>query len=53
MNKSLNTLRGKAKKYAIQSQDEVFEEVDGGEDDVMNRIIWFYAKGKAKYPQTH
>lgn len=50
MNKPLNALNGKAKKYALQSQDEVFNEVDGGEDDTMNRIIWFYAKGNAKYP---
>lgn len=50
MNKPLNTLHGKARKYALQSQEEVFNEVDGGEDDAMNRIIWFYAKGEAKYP---
>ena len=51
MNKPLQALRGKERKYALQSQDEVFNEVDGGEDDTMNRIIWFYAKGDAKYPQ--
>ena len=51
MNKSLLALRGKAKKYALQSQNEVFNEVDGGEDNAMNRIIWFYAKGNAKYPK--
>ena len=50
MNKPLSALQGKAKKYALQSQEEVFKEVDGGEDDAMNRIIWFYAKGEAKYP---
>ena len=22
----------------------------GGEDDKMNRIIWFYSKGNEKYP---
>ena len=52
MNKPLSALTGKAKKYALQSQHEVFNEVDGGEDDTMNRIIWFYAKGNAKYPGT-
>ena len=52
MNKPLNALGGKAKKYALQSQQEVFNEVDGGEDDAMNRIIWFYAKGEVKYPGT-
>ncbi|MEO6547223.1 MAG: alkaline phosphatase family protein [Ferruginibacter sp.] len=50
MNKPLQALTGKEKKYALQSQLEVFNEVDGGEDDTMNRIIWFYAKGNAKYP---
>jgi arylsulfatase A-like enzyme len=50
MNKALNGLRGKARKYALQSKEEVFDEVDGGEDDAMNRIIWFYAKGTTKYP---
>lgn len=50
MNKPLNGLRGKEKRFALQSQDEVFNEVDGGEDDTMNKIIWFYAKGDAKYP---
>ncbi|MCW3091637.1 MAG: Phosphoesterase family protein [Ferruginibacter sp.] len=52
MNKPLQALVGKEKKYALQSQLEVFNEVDGGEDDTMNRIIWFYAKGNAKYPGT-
>lgn len=50
-NKSLSSLQGKAKKYALQSQNEVFNEVDGGEDNAMNRILWFYAKGNAKYPK--
>ena len=50
MNKAMNSLAGKARKYAIESQEEVFNEVDGGEDDKMNRIIWFYSKGNEKYP---
>jgi arylsulfatase A-like enzyme len=50
MNKPLQGLRGRERKFALQSQDEVFNEVDGGEDDTMNRIIWYYAKGDAKYP---
>lgn len=52
MNKPLSALRGIEKKYAKQSINEVYNEVDGGEDDEMNRIIWFYAKGKKKYPQS-
>jgi hypothetical protein len=51
MNKPLLGLRGKARKYARISAEEVFNEVDGGEDDTMNRIIWAYAKGRKKYPR--
>lgn len=53
MNKPLQSLRGKARKFALQSQFEVFNEVDGGSDDKMNQIIWYYWKGDEKYPQTH
>lgn len=51
MNAPLNSLKGKARKFAIQSLHEVFNEVDGGEDDKMNRIIWFYARGNEPYPE--
>jgi phospholipase C len=51
MNKPLQSLTGKARKFALQSQDEVFNEVDGGKDDKMNRIIWFYSKGNTTYPE--
>jgi hypothetical protein len=50
MNKPLKTLSGVAKQMALQSQFEVFNEVDGGKDDTMNKIIWFYAKGNLPYP---
>lgn len=50
MNKKLNVLSAKEKKMALQSQHEVFNEIDGGKDDTMNRIIWYYAKGDAPYP---
>ncbi|MCX6336245.1 MAG: phosphoesterase, partial [Bacteroidetes bacterium] len=53
MNKGFSALNGKAKKYAKQSQQAAFKEVDGGDDDAMNRILWFYAKGTEKYPQVH
>jgi len=51
MNKPVNALTGKAKRFALQSQNEVFDEVDGGEDNEMNRILWFYAKGNKPYPK--
>jgi hypothetical protein len=50
MNKPLQSLSGKAKRFAKQSQYEVYNEVDGGEDDKMNRIIWHYSKGNKVYP---
>jgi hypothetical protein len=49
-NKSLSSLKGIEKKYAEISQNEVFNEVDGGEDDMMNKILWYYVKGAKKYP---
>ena len=51
MNADLHTLSGKAKKMAMLSKDEAFKEVDGGNDDSMNRILWFYAKGNIAYPK--
>jgi len=50
MNKPLNALRGKERRYALESMNELFEEVDGGEDDAMNRIVWYYTKGNKRYP---
>jgi YVTN family beta-propeller protein len=50
MNKPMQSLSGKARRFAKQSQNEVYNEVDGGEDDKMNRIIWFYSKGNEAYP---
>jgi YVTN family beta-propeller protein len=49
-NKPLTSLKGKALMYAKLSANAVFNEVDGGEDDTMNRILWFDAKGLQKYP---
>jgi YVTN family beta-propeller protein len=50
MNKPLAELRGKEAYYARLSANQVFKDVDGGEDDLMNRILWFQAKGEEKYP---
>jgi hypothetical protein len=51
-NKSLSSLKGMERRYAEISQNEVFNEVDGGQDDMMNKILWFYAKGSVKYPSV-
>ncbi|MCW3117942.1 MAG: beta-propeller fold lactonase family protein, partial [Chitinophagaceae bacterium] len=50
MNKPVAQLKGKAKYYAKLSANEVFKEVDGGNDNTMNKILWFDAKGDEKYP---
>jgi hypothetical protein len=44
MNKSLSSLKGKERKMALQSMNELFNEVDGGEDEEMNEIVWYYVK---------
>ena len=50
MNKPLGELKGKAAHYARLSANSVFKDVDDGDDDTMNRILWFDARGLAKYP---
>ena len=53
MNKPMHTLSGKARKFAEISQREIFTEVDGGEDDRMNKVIWYYTKGELPYPSKN
>ncbi|HEV3325534.1 MAG TPA: alkaline phosphatase family protein, partial [Puia sp.] len=50
MNKSLAELKGKAAYYARLSASRVFKDVDGGEDELMNKILWFAVKGEQPYP---
>lgn len=50
INPSLASLKGKALEYAIASSERDYEHIDQGDDDVMNRILWYYAKGDKKYP---
>jgi hypothetical protein len=50
MNKPLSALQGKALYYAKLSKTKAFAELDSGEDDSMNRILWFDAKGEETYP---
>jgi hypothetical protein len=52
MNKLLTQLKGKAKYYAELSADKAFKELDSGNDDMMNRVLWFAAKGNKKFPDT-
>jgi hypothetical protein len=52
MNKPVAQLSGKAKYYALLSENKAFKGVDKGDDESMNRILWFYAKGNEKYPDS-
>ena len=52
MNKPLTSLRGRALYYARESMKQAEEGIDTGEDELMNRILWFAAKGNAPYPQV-
>ena len=51
MNPELNALSGRALFYAKKSMDPQFNHVDGGDDQLLNRIIWFALKGKESYPK--
>jgi sugar lactone lactonase YvrE len=50
MNKGLSFLNGKARKFAELSMQKQFEHIDGGNDDLLNRIIWYATMGDKKYP---
>jgi YVTN family beta-propeller protein len=50
MNKPLAGLKGKAAYFARISASQAFKDVDGGEDELMNRILWFDARGAERYP---
>ncbi|MCX6237993.1 MAG: beta-propeller fold lactonase family protein [Bacteroidia bacterium] len=51
MNKSTASLTGQAKKYALLSATSQYDNIDGGNDDLLNHILWFAAKGNAPYPR--
>ena len=50
MNTPVALLKGKAKYFASLSANKAFKVMDSGEDDLMNKILWFSAKGNKKYP---
>jgi hypothetical protein len=51
MNPGLHTLSGRDLHYAKKSMDPQFEHVDRGEDQLLNRIIWYAIKGKERFPR--
>jgi hypothetical protein len=50
INPKLSSLKGTALHYAVQSSRPEYDHIDGGNDDIMNRILWYAAKGKQPYP---
>jgi hypothetical protein len=50
MNPQLLSLKGKALYFAEKSMLPEFDGVDAGNDDLLNRILWFAAKGNKPYP---
>lgn len=53
MNPPLKTLAGKARHFAEKSMLPEFDGVDEGNDDLLNRILWFAAKGNSSYPEKY
>ena len=51
MNKPAASLSGKARKYSLLSSLPEFDHIDGGDDDLLNRIIWFASMGDKPYPR--
>lgn len=50
MNPKLSMLKGMDLYYAKQSMLPQFDHIDGGNDNLMNRIIWHAGKGSKPYP---
>jgi YVTN family beta-propeller protein len=50
MNRPLAALEGTARYFAEQSMLPEFTGIDRGDDDLLNRILWFAAKGDTPYP---
>ena len=53
MNPQLMSLKGKALHYAKKSMLPEFDGVDSGNDDLLNRILWFAEKGNLPYPAKY
>lgn len=50
MNPPMTSLSGKALHFAKKSMLPEFRGVDAGNDDLLNRILWFAEKGNIPYP---
>jgi len=50
INPELSSLKGKTLFYAKASSGHQYDYVDGGNDDLLNHILWYAARGRKKYP---
>lgn len=50
MNPDLSLLSGRALHFARKSLLPEFDGIDSGNDDLLNRILWFAARGNSPYP---
>lgn len=53
LNPPLTSLSGKALHYAKKSLLPEFDGIDSGNDDLLNRILWFSEKGNAPFPSRY
>ncbi len=53
MNPQIISLHGKALHFAKKSMLPEFDGIDSGNDDLLNRILWFAAKGDIPYPAKY
>ena len=50
INPGLSSLKGRSLFYAKASSGHQYDHVDGGNDDLLNQILWYAANGKKPYP---
>lgn len=53
MNPQLLSLKGRDLYYARKSMLPEFDGIDAGNDDLLNRILWYAAKGNMPYPSRY
>jgi hypothetical protein len=53
MNPELTGMSGRELHFAKKSMLPVFDGIDAGRDDLLNRILWFAANGNAAYPAKY
>jgi YVTN family beta-propeller protein len=53
LNPSMFSLRGRALHFAKKSMLPEFDGIDKGDDDLLNRILWFAEKGNTPYPAKY